>query len=1802
MNISTLQKNMNIKTSILFILLFLGSISIAYAQSNVRGNALSFAGVTQSALTTSVATTATTNITIEGWFNFNSTGGGGAICIFYNGNNFVDGYGLYLLSNKIHALFGGVTLVDTGVTPALNMWMHLALVHNGTHWTVYQNGIQIITAFSVSAIAPTVNFRVGSNVGGSAEFLNGQVDEVRFWNTARSQTQIRENMHLTLAGTPSNLLNYYQFNEVSGVAIDGISANNLTLSNVVRVASTLSVGGGAGKVVSVSSVGAGSEIDLTTTNLEVDFSGSSANPNGEIGIYHITAEKPYNPTSAVVNTFDGYWVVHNFGTNAGLSFDNIKAKILPFNTIQSADITTPSNLKLYTRINNSGTSTWTQIGSANSADNATKEINFSSPSNTFLGEFVVGTNTASPAFITTWKTTTNTLTIPTFTGETYNYNLVWTNLTNAGVGNGSATNLTGAYTITGLTNNDTYKVEITGTFPRIYFSFGAERLKIQTIEQWGNIVWSSMNSAFSGCENLAYNATDAPNLTNVTDMSYMFGFCSVFNGNIGSWNTANVTNMPGLFTQCLAFNQNIGSWNTANVIDMFAMFYNADAFNQNISGWNVSNVIDMGYMFYSADAFNQNINAWTTSSVTSMANMFEGAINFNQPVINWNVSNVTDMTYMFRAANAFNQPLSTGMFTGWNTANVTSMNGMFFGATNFNQNIGGLNISNVTDMAFMLTNCGMTTLNYDNTLIGFQFQATNFSVKPNINLGANNLKYCQGANARNALTLTKGWTFTGDVLACPFITTWITSTNTITIPTTGTGYNYNITWENSSNIGVGNGSATGVTGNYTITGLTNGDSYQIYITGNFPRIFFNLGAEAPKLRAILDWGSIAWSSMASAFAGCNNLTLIPLTSPNLSGVTDMSGMFRGASQFNESVSSWNVSNVTNMSKLFEGATQFNQSLASWNVSNVTNMSSMFSAATTFNQNISSWNVSNVTDMSYMFAGFAMNHNFNQNISGWNVSNVTNMEGMFWRCIFNQNISSWNVANVTNMSNMFFNNAHFNQNISGWNVGNVTNMANMFSGATNFNQNISGWNVANVTNMYAMFNNASSFNQNVGSWVVSNVTDMTDIFNNTNISPSNYDAILLGFATISLQSNVVVGAVGRTYCISFAVRFTLMTAKSWLFVGDNLFCPSAITLSTNAISGFVTDVSNNSASQSFTISGSSLVASVTLALSTTNWEMSTDNTNFSNTLTLAQNLGTLVGQPVTIFVRLKSGASVGSISATLTASSLNATSQNITLNGTVIQATPQGIRGNMVSLDGVDDFISFSAPLTTATGNFTFEGWFYLGSNTNTTLLSNGNGNGFYLYIESNEYKIYVTSIGVYPTGVAPIVGEWAHIALVHEGTAWRLFQNGVQVYVQGAVPVNTPSTTFAVGLPILLGSYTHLKIDELRVWETARTLGEIRDNMHLTLKGNETGLKSYYQFNETSGNALDKINAQDMSLMGGATYTASTVSVAGGTSSRFFVGTTGNYNFTNTNCSLDFSGTLPNGDIVVNRLEGSPSGTALSGNSQYSRYYWVINNYGVNTGLTVTPTFILGANMVSTDDAATPSNLRLHKRTTNSNGSWAQVTGTSANATTGTVTFNSINSFSEFGVGTGGNSPLPITLLGLKGRRVEGQNGEMTEEVRLTWETASEVNNKGFEVEMSTNGLAYQKAAFVEGKGNSANIYHVSFINAFDAYYRLKQVDFDGDFSYSPVVFVEGVAGKVQVYPNPNNGTFTVSPLTPKGGMPIRILNAQGVEVPFTIEGNKITISPFRGRGASPSGQGALYFLHTVVAGKVQVTKVVIER
>lgn len=242
----------------------------------------------------------------------------------------------------------------------------------------------------------------------------------------------------------------------------------------------------------------------------------------------------------------------------------------------------------------------------------------------------------------------NQFTIPTYSGSTYNYSVDCDS-----DGSYEATGVDGNYTCSFPIGSDVARtIIIDGTFPRIYFNNEGDVGKLTTVEQWGTQQWESMEKAFFGARNLQYVPnTPAPDLSAVTDMSYMFGHAVLMNNSLNSWDTANIKNMNTLFFDATAFNGNISDWNTSTVTSMFSMFNKAKNFNQNIASWDVSQVSNISNMFASAEKFNQDIGDWNVGNVTNMSSLFSNNDLFSQDIGMWNVSEVMRMNAMLPEAN-----------------------------------------------------------------------------------------------------------------------------------------------------------------------------------------------------------------------------------------------------------------------------------------------------------------------------------------------------------------------------------------------------------------------------------------------------------------------------------------------------------------------------------------------------------------------------------------------------------------------------------------------------------------------------------------------------------------------------------------------------------------------------------------------------------------------------------------------------------------------------------------------------------------------------------------------------------------------------------------------------------------------------------------------------------------------------------------------------------------------------------------------------------------------------------------------
>jgi hypothetical protein len=117
-------------------------------------------------------------------------------------------------------------------------------------------------------------------------------------------------------------------------------------------------------------------------------------------------------------------------------------------------------------------------------------------------------------------------------------------------------------------------------------------------------------------------------------------------------------------------------------------------------------------------------------------------------------------------------------------------------------------------------------------------------------------------------------------------------------------------------------------------------------------------------------------------------------------------------------------------------------------------------------------------------------------------------------------------------------------------------------------------------------------------------------------------------------------------------------------------------------------------------------------------------------------------------------------------------------------------------------------------------------------------------------------------------------------------------------------------------------------------------------------------------------------------------------------------------------------------------------------------------------------------------------------------------------------------------NPLPIELISFSAEPEDHH-------VNLSWQTATETNNDYFTIERSRDGSALESIDTIDGAGNSTNVLHYSVTDRMPynnvSYYRLKQVDFNGHFSYSDWKMVQmETPSTIKVYPNPSSGNVSI--------------------------------------------------------------------
>ena len=114
----------------------------------------------------------------------------------------------------------------------------------------------------------------------------------------------------------------------------------------------------------------------------------------------------------------------------------------------------------------------------------------------------------------------------------------------------------------------------------------------------------------------------------------------------------------------------------------------------------------------------------------------------------------------------------------------------------------------------------------------------------------------------------------------------------------------------------------------------------------------------------------------------------------------------------------------------------------------------------------------------------------------------------------------------------------------WDVSQVTDMSEAFRDKEVFNGDLSSWDVSSVTDMNSMFSSAHAFNGDISSWDVSSVTNLSN-FLYPSISVADYDALLTGWSSLTLQQGVNFSNSNLQYCTAGNARQSMIDNYGWV---------------------------------------------------------------------------------------------------------------------------------------------------------------------------------------------------------------------------------------------------------------------------------------------------------------------------------------------------------------------------------------------------------------------------------------------------------------------------------------------------------------------------------------------------------------------------------------------------------------------------------------------------------------------------------
>ncbi len=317
------------------------------------------------------------------------------------------------------------------------------------------------------------------------------------------------------------------------------------------------------------------------------------------------------------------------------------------------------------------------------------------------------------------------------------------------------------------------------------------------------------------------------------------------------------------------------------------------------------------------------------------------------------------------------------------------------------------------------------------------------------------------------------------------------------------------------------------------------------------------------------------------------------------------------------------------------------------------------------------------------------------------------------------------------------------------------------------------------------------------------------------------------------------------------------------------------------------------------------------------------------------------------------------------------------------------------------------------------------------------------------------------------------------------------------------------------------------------------------------------------------------------------------------VASNGVFSFPLTGVSIAFNGVSGSGTCVVERYDSSASNLVFAGTppTNISRYRFLIKPIDFSF---TSAELRFNRNQIPNSGITNAQTVNVYRRATPGVGTFSPLSNTFDPAFPDEVRATT-TAFSELILGSDdANNQLPVELVEFVGRKV-------SEGVQLLWRTASELNNAGFEVERKSESTTWNTLGFVRGAGTATEAQSYSFLDnsaSGKVQYRLKQIDFDGQFEYSPVIEVDAGLPKQftlsQNYPNPFNPTTVISYQLPTAStVSLKIYDVLGKEVATLVNGRQEAGTYNFNFNASNLASG-IYFYRFQAGNFVQVRKMML--